>query len=122
MIKEANIFGNFTNHSLRGTGTTMLFDSGTPEAIVQKHTGHRSLSALRMYERVTPQQQAMVYNSNTPFPESEQANTRKANTSPGCNEEASTSFNPSSYESDPDISYSADDMEVFPNLVTEMDI
>ena len=65
MMKEANISGNFTNHSLRVTGTTMLFDSG---AIIQKHTGHRSLSALQMYERVTPQQQAMASNilANTP--------------------------------------------------------
>ena len=46
MMKEANISGNFTNHSLHVTGTTMLFDSGTPEAIIQKRTGHRSLSAL----------------------------------------------------------------------------
>ena len=44
-MKEANISGNFTNHSLRVTGTTMLFDSGTPEAIIQKRTGHRSPSA-----------------------------------------------------------------------------
>ena len=109
-----------------GTGTTMLFDSGTPEAIIQKHTGHRSLSALRMYKRVTPQQQAMVSNilANTPSPESEQANTSKANTtlnSSGCSEEASTSFNLSGCEFDPDTSYSADDLEVFLNL-TKMEI
>ena len=59
MMKEANISGNFTNHSLHVTGTTMLFDSGTPEAIIQKCTG--SVSALRMYERVTPQQQAIWF-------------------------------------------------------------
>lgn len=53
MMKEANISGNFTNYSLRVNGTTMLFDSGTPEAIIQKCTGHRSLLALRMYERAT---------------------------------------------------------------------
>ena len=43
MLKEANISGNFTNHSLCVTGT--------PEAIIQKRTGHGSLSALRMYMR-----------------------------------------------------------------------
>ena len=79
-----------------------------------------------MYERVTPQQQAMVSNilANTPSAESEQANTSKANTtlnSSGCNEEASTSFNSSGYEFDPDTSYSADDLEVFLNLA-KMDI
>ena len=82
LMNKANIPGNFTNYSLRVTRTTMLFDSGTTAAIIQKHTGHRSLSALRMYVRVTPQQQAMVSNilANTPSPESEQANTSKANT------------------------------------------
>ena len=58
MMKEAN---NFTNHSLRVTRTTVLYDSGTPEAIIHKCTRQRSLSALQMYERVTPQQQAMVF-------------------------------------------------------------
>ena len=60
MMTEANITGNFTNHSLRATGTTALFDSGTPEAIIQKRTGHRSLTALRMYKRVTPKQELAV--------------------------------------------------------------
>ena len=40
MTKEANISGNFTNHSLRVSRTTMLFDSGIPETIIHKRTGH----------------------------------------------------------------------------------
>ena len=60
-----------------------------------------------MYERVTPQQQAMVFNilAKTPSPESEQANSSKACitlNSSGCNEEASKSFNLSGYEFNPD--------------------
>ena len=58
--KEANTPGNFTNHSLRATGTITLFDAGVPESVIQKRTGHRSLDALRCYERVTPRQQLAV--------------------------------------------------------------
>ena len=46
--------GNFTNHDFRVTGATLLFDAGVPETIVQQRTGHRSLDALRAYDRVTP--------------------------------------------------------------------
>ena len=61
MCKEANtIPGNFTNHSLRATGTTALFDAGVQESVIQKRTGHRSLDALRCYERDTPRQQLAV--------------------------------------------------------------
>ena len=42
-----------TNHSLRATGASMMFQAGVPEKIVQERTGHRSLEALRMYECTT---------------------------------------------------------------------
>ena len=38
MFRDANIEGNFTNHSLRATCATQLFDAGVPEALVQKQT------------------------------------------------------------------------------------
>ena len=60
MCNDAHVEGNFTNHSLRATGATLLFDAGVPEMIVQKRTGHRSLDALRTYERVTPRQELEV--------------------------------------------------------------
>lgn len=52
--------GNFTNHSLRDTCATQLYDAGVPEAVVQKQTGHKSIKALRLYERVTLNQQKLV--------------------------------------------------------------
>ena len=52
--------GNFTNHSLRAIGAMTLFDSGVPEAIIQKQSGHKTTTALRMYERVTPEQDLAV--------------------------------------------------------------
>ena len=51
MFSEAKITGNFTNHSLRATGATELFQSEAPKNVIQRITGHRSVSALRQYER-----------------------------------------------------------------------
>ena len=57
MCKDAKVEGNFTNHSLRATGATLLFDAGVPILIVQKRTGHKSLDALCTYERISPRQE-----------------------------------------------------------------
>ena len=46
----------FTNHSLRATCATQLFDAGVPEALVQKQTGNKTLESLCLYERVTDNQ------------------------------------------------------------------
>ena len=42
MMKEANIEGFFTNHSLRRTGGTRLFRAGVDRKLVKEATGHRS--------------------------------------------------------------------------------
>ena len=60
MCSEGGFGGNFINHSLRATGATTLFHAGVPEAIIQKRSGHKSTSALRMYERVTLDQELAV--------------------------------------------------------------
>ena len=60
MCTEAGIQGNKTNHSLRATGATELFKRGVPEKIVQERTGHRSLEALRTYERSSIEQHRAV--------------------------------------------------------------
>ena len=49
-----------TNHSLRATGASELLQAGVPEKIVQERTGHRSVEALRMYERTTTTQHMAV--------------------------------------------------------------
>ena len=59
MCAEAGI-ARKTNHSLRATGATTLFRSNVPEKIIQKTTGHRSLEALRMYERTSTEQHQAV--------------------------------------------------------------
>ena len=59
---EGNIPGRKTNHSLRATGASTMFESGVPEKIIQQRTGHRSLEGLRHYEQTTMQQQQAVCN------------------------------------------------------------
>ena len=44
---EGNIPGRKTNHSVRATGASTMFESGVPEKIIQQRTGHRSLEGLR---------------------------------------------------------------------------
>ena len=49
-----------TNHSLRVTGTTRLFNAQVPEKIVQERSGHHSLDSLRCYERTSKEQHQAV--------------------------------------------------------------
>ena len=42
LMKEAGIEGFFTNHSLRRTGGTHLFQAGVDRKLVKEATGHRS--------------------------------------------------------------------------------
>ena len=60
MCVDADVAGNKTNHSLRATGATILFNAEVPEKLIQERTGHRSINALRQYERTTPAQQQDV--------------------------------------------------------------
>ena len=50
--EEAGIVGK-TNHSLRATSASTMFAAGVPEHIIQEVTGHRSIEALRSYERTS---------------------------------------------------------------------
>lgn len=55
----AGIKGNFSNHSMRATAATRMYKSGVPEELTQSVTGHRSLEALRQYNRIDDEQRAM---------------------------------------------------------------
>ena len=63
MCLEENIPGHMTNHSLRATGASAMFESGVPEKIIQQRTGHHSLEGVRHYEQTTAQQQQVVCNT-----------------------------------------------------------
>lgn len=60
MCTQAGITGHKTNHSLRATGATALYQAGVPENIIQERTGHLSLKGLRQYERTSDDQHQAV--------------------------------------------------------------
>ena len=61
--KLAGLSVKYTNHSLRATSASRMFQSGVPEKIVAEVIGHKSMNALRQYERTTEQQFQAVGNS-----------------------------------------------------------
>ena len=50
----------YTNHSLRATAITRLFNSGVEEKIIAETSGHKSTKALRVYEHTSEQQMKQV--------------------------------------------------------------
>ena len=51
-MKNASIPGYFTNHSLRVTAATRLYDAQVDEATIMEKTGHRSVEGIRTYEDI----------------------------------------------------------------------
>jgi len=60
MCTKANISAPKTNHSLRATDCSKLFQAGVPEKVIQQRTGHLSLQGMHHYEHTTSQQQQAV--------------------------------------------------------------
>ena len=56
LCKSAGIPGYKTNHSLRATLTTRLYQSGVDEQLIMERTGHRSLEGVRSYKRTSDTQ------------------------------------------------------------------
>ncbi len=56
LCASAGIEGFKTNHSLRATTATRLYQSGVDEQLVMERTGHRSLEGVRNYKRTSSQQ------------------------------------------------------------------
>ncbi len=53
-MRQAGKTGNFTNHSLRVTVATRMFEGGIEEQLVKEKTGHKS-DAVRCYKRTSDQ-------------------------------------------------------------------
>ena len=53
LFKSAGISGHYSNHSLRATAATRLFDAGVDEQIIMSRTGHSSADGVRSYKRMT---------------------------------------------------------------------
>ena len=62
LCKTACIQGFHTNHSLRVTATTRLYQSGVDEQLVMERTGHRSLDGVRSYKRTSDCQREALSN------------------------------------------------------------
>ena len=55
--EKAGIGVRYTNHSLRATAVTRMYENGVPEKIISEKSGHRSLKALRTYEHTSETQE-----------------------------------------------------------------
>lgn len=51
MCKDADLDGNFTNHSGRSTAITRMYEARVPEKAIMKRSGHRSIEGVRAYHR-----------------------------------------------------------------------
>ena len=60
MCEVAGISEKKTNHSLRATGASAMFNAEVPEKMIKSVTGHKSSKALAIYERPSlAQEQAL---------------------------------------------------------------
>ena len=52
MCEQAGLAGFYTNHSLRASPATRMYNTNCPEQVIQERTGHRSL-AVRSYKKTS---------------------------------------------------------------------
>ena len=60
LCAQSGIEVYYTNHLLRATAITRMFNSGIPEKVITETSGHRSTKALRLYEHTSEQQKQDV--------------------------------------------------------------
>ena len=60
ICKAAGVTGYKTNHSLRVTTATRLFQKGVEEQLIMSRTGHRSVEGVRTYHRIGDEQRQMM--------------------------------------------------------------
>ena len=53
LSEKSGIQGKDTNHWLRETAITQMFNKGVPEKVIADQSGHRSIEALRCYEHAS---------------------------------------------------------------------
>ena len=56
VCQAGGVPGFKTNHSLRVTTATRLFQRGVDEQLIMARTGHRSIEGVRTYKRISEQQ------------------------------------------------------------------
>ena len=60
LCSAAGIQGFRTNHSLRATAATRLYQAGVDEQLIMETTGHRSLEGVRSYKRTSENQKEVL--------------------------------------------------------------
>ena len=60
LSKEAAVGVHYTNHSLRATAITRMYEGGVPENLISEKSGHKSIKALRSYESTSIQQEKVA--------------------------------------------------------------
>ena len=50
IMKKTGFEGHYTNHSLRRSSASRLYDAGMPEQVIQETTGHRSSDGVKAYK------------------------------------------------------------------------
>ena len=60
ICKAVGITGYKTNHSLRLTTATQLFQKGVEEQLIMSRTGHRSVEGVRTYKRIGDEQKQIL--------------------------------------------------------------
>ena len=61
LLKSVNANGHFTNHSLRRTGATRLFQAGVDRKLIKEYTGHTS-DAIDKYQITSSEQRQEISN------------------------------------------------------------
>ena len=88
MCKAAGIEGYKTNHSLRATTATRLYQAGVDEQLIMERTGHRSLDGVRSYKRTSQQQkEALSDIMNLSVPEPKQQKLDIGSSSAACSQQ-----------------------------------
>ena len=62
LFDEVGITGHFTNHSLRATAATRMFNAGVNEQLIMHRTGHSSTDGVRSYKRLSAPLKEMTSN------------------------------------------------------------
>ena len=60
LMKTANFTGYYTNHSLRVSAATRLFNSDVDEQAIMSVTGHSSTDGVRAYKRMSEKQKELT--------------------------------------------------------------
>lgn len=57
LCHDSGIGSAHTNHSLRATSITRMYNENIPEKMIAEKSGHKSIKGLRCYERTSVEQQ-----------------------------------------------------------------